>query len=196
MCPWRRKCPSNKSRGWHPRSRQPLPRKKRWKKKRRQWDTILKGALPESPNPHPNPHPDLKNWDIRDEESGAPGLSDRRRTCETTVLSLNMMDMLGVNTRASHPNSQLLQDLEGSALTQDHNKVCFARKKKKKFHLRTRSESLMDNVQALSHVLPLDTLTVGTEVHTVLVWADVRHTFIKKIFFSLLFIYLAVPPSL
>lgn len=60
--------------------------------------------------------------------------------------------------------------LEGSALTQGHNKVCFARKKKnKKVHLRIRSESLMDNVQALSHVLPLDTLTVGTEVHTLLV---------------------------
>lgn len=125
-------------------------KKKRRKKKRRQWDTILKGALPERPNPHPDPHADLKYWDLRDEDSGAPGLSDRGRTCETTVLSLNVMDVLGGNIWAS----QLLQDLEGSTLTQGHNKVCFLRKKKKDFHLKARSESLMDNVQALSHVHP------------------------------------------
>ena len=115
---------------------------------------------------------------------------------EDHCLSLNVMNMLGGHTCASHPNSQLLQDLEGSALTQGHNKVCFAREKKKNSIWRL---GLIHwwTMYRLYHVFsPLDTLTVSTEVCTMLVWADVRHTFLKKFFFSFLFLYLAVPPSL
>ena len=86
-----------------------------------------------------------KRWGVRSTWPPWP----RKDYC----LRLNVMDMLGGHTWASHPNSRLLQDLEGSTLTQGHNKVCFARGKKK-YHLKARSESLMDNVQALSHVLP------------------------------------------
>lgn len=38
-------------------------------------------------------------------------------------------------------------------------------------------DSLIDNVHsALSHDLPLDTLSVSAEVYIVSVWADLRHT--------------------
>lgn len=100
---------------------------------------------------------------------------------EDYCLRLNVMDMLGGHTWASHPNFRLLQDLEGSTLTQGHNKVCFARGKKNTIwrlglnHWWT--------MYRLYHMFsPLDTLTVSAEVCTMLVWADVRHTFLKNVF--------------
>ena len=46
-----------------------------------------------------------------------PGHSDRGRARETTMLSPNVMDVLGGNTRDPNPNSRFHQDLKGRAPT-------------------------------------------------------------------------------
>lgn len=153
-------------------------KKKRWKKKRRQWDTISKGALPERPNPHPDPHPDLKNWDIRDEESGALGLPDRGRT---TVWGWMWWTCWGATHEPLTPTLGCCRTWREAPWLRDTIK--FALLGGKKNTIWRLGLNHWWTMYRLYHMFsPLDTLTVSAEVCTMLVWADVRHTFLKNVF--------------
>ena len=56
-----------------------------------------------------------------------PGRSDRGRARETTVLSLNVMDVLGATQELLTPTLGCSRTWREEPRPQTHNKVCFAR---------------------------------------------------------------------